>query len=224
MTRTPVLLGDVCEVTPSPSSDLFSELTADGEGTPVVTPADISDTRRIDAQALRRLPGDSVGLERFRLRPGDLVLVRLGRVGRVGLVGEDARDWIYHASCIRIRPDEEQVDPVYLSSYLAHPPVVDELLSHVHVGTVPMLTAGSLKRLPLVLPPLHKQRLMAGALGEVSLQMDVHHRMLARLDALRQGMFARMLGDEFPSTATSRPAGPLLERRAPRTRRTNRMS
>ncbi|MFD9354110.1 restriction endonuclease subunit S [Streptomyces sp. NPDC060031] len=220
----PVMLGDLCEITPSPTSDLFTELTTDGEGTPVVTPADITDARRIDSQALRRLPGEGNDLERFRLRPGDLVLVRLGGVGRIALVDETVRDWIYHSSCIRIRPDTEQIDPVYLSAYLAHPPVVAELLSHVQTVTVPTLTAGSLGRLPVALPSLQRQRLMARALSEVSLQMDIQHRMLARLDALRQGLFTHMLGDEFPDASPSRPLGHVPERKAQRTRRTNRMS
>ncbi|MFJ3663939.1 hypothetical protein ACIPPM_26160 [Streptomyces sp. NPDC090119] len=102
--------------------------------------------------------------------------------------------------------------------------MVDELLSRAQVGTVPVLTAGSLKGLQVVLPDLREQQLMAGALSEVGLQMEIQHRILARLDAVRQGLFTQMLGDEFPGTPLSRPTGALPERRAPRTRRTNRMS
>lgn len=218
------MLGDLCQVTPSPSSDLFTELSAEAEGTPVVTPADITSARQVDVQALRRLPITATGLERYRLRPGDLVLVRLGGVGRIALVNDRDEEWIYHSSCIRIRPDTSRVDPVYLAAYLAHPPVVDELLSHVQVGTVPVLTAGSLTGLPVALPELREQRLMAGALSEVALQMSIQHRILTRLDAVRQGLFTKMLGDEIPGTAASRPTGTQSQRKAPRTRRTNRMS
>ncbi len=219
-----VMLGDLCQVTPSPSSDLFSELSAESEGTPVVTPADITGAQRIDTRALRRLPSATTGLERYHLLPNDLILVRLGGVGRIALVDKIAKNWIYHSSCIRIRPDTSRVDPVYLAAYLAHPPVVDKLLSHVQVGTVPVLTAGSLKDLPVALPDLREQQLMAGALNEVALQMEIQHQILARLDAVRQGLFTQMLGDELPGAGASRPTGALPERKAPRTRRTNRMS
>jgi type I restriction enzyme S subunit len=193
-----VSLGDLCEITPSPSSDLFTELTVDIEGTSVVTPADITDSQRIAPEALRRLPATSTGLERFRLRPDDLVLVRLGGVGKVALIGEDVDGWVYHSSCIRIRPDIGRVDPVYLTAYLAHPPVVDQLLSHAQVGTVPVLTASSLAALPVTLPDPPRQRLIAGALGEVGLQLDIQHRIIARLNSVRQGLFTQMLGDELP--------------------------
>ncbi|MFI0268237.1 restriction endonuclease subunit S [Streptomyces luteogriseus] len=218
-----VRLGDICAVTASPSSDLFTELGLDVDGVPVVTPADITDAQRIDPEALRQVP-DITGLERFRLRSGDLVIVRLGGVGKVALVDEAADGWVYHSSCIRIRPDSERVDPVYLAAYLAHPPVAGELLSHVQVGTVPVLTTRSLEGLPVLLPDARRQRIMAEALGEVSLQMDLQQRILTRLSAVRQGLFAQMLGDELPGTTASRAPSAAPERRAPRTRRTSRMS
>ncbi|AWZ07114.1 MULTISPECIES: restriction endonuclease subunit S [unclassified Streptomyces] len=219
-------LGECCDVTASPSSDLFVDLATDASGTPVVTPADVTRTGRIEVSTLRRLPDAPASLNRYGLRPGDLMLVRLGAVGRVALIEESARDqgWVYHSSCMRIRPDTERVDPLYLSSYLAHPPVADQLLSYAQVGTVSSLTASAVKGLGVALPDLRTQRLLAGALGEMAQQADIQHRMLARLDAVRQGLFTQLLGEDFPDTGASRPEGHLPERRAPRTRRTNRMS
>ncbi|MEU3523444.1 restriction endonuclease subunit S [Streptomyces sp. NPDC038707] len=224
MTPQLVRLGDICTVTASPSSDLFTEFGVDVEGVPVVTPADIRDSQRIDPEALRQVPDTITGLERFRLRSGDLVIVRLGGVGKVALVDDTADGWVYHSSCIRVRPHIERVDPVYLAAYLAHPPVVAELLSHVQVGTVPVLTTQSLEGLPVLLPNARRQRIMAEALGEVSLQMDLQQRILMRLSAVKQGIFSQMLGDELPGTTTSRAPSAAPERRAPRTRRTSRMS
>lgn len=224
MSPQSVRLGDLCAVTASPSSDLFTELALDVEGTPVVTPADITDAQRIDPEALRQVPDTVTSLERFRLRPGDLVMVRLGGVGKVALVDEAAEGWVYHSSCIRIRPDAERVDPLYLAAYLAHPPVVAELLSHVQVVTVPVLTTQALEGLPVLLPDVRRQRIMAGALREVGLQMDLQRRILTRLSAVRQGLFTQMLGDELPGATVSRATGAMPERRMPRTRRTNRMS
>lgn len=219
-----VPLGDLCEITASPSSDLFAALTVSPVGTPVVTPADINGAQRITAETLRRLPDAPAGVERYRLRPGDLVLVRLGNVGKVALVDADADGWVYHSSCIRIRPGTERVNPVYLAAYLAHPAVVDQLLSQVQMVTVPVLTAESLSRLPVVLPSLDVQRVMAMALAEVGVQMDIQQRILDRLTRVKQALLTDLLGDELSEHAASRPHTSLLERRAPRTRRTNRMS
>lgn len=219
-----VPLGDLCEITASPSSDLFATLAVSAVGTPVVTPADITDAQRISTEALRRLPDAPAGVERYRLRPGDLVLVRLGNVGKVALLDAEVDGWVYHSSCIRIRPDGERVNPVYLAAYLAHPPVVDQLLSHVQVGTVPVLNADSLRRLPVMLPAADVQQVVSKALTEVSVQMGIQQQILTRLNFIKQGLLAHLLGDELSEGAASRPQTLPLEQRAPRTRRTNRMS
>lgn len=224
MTPQSAPLGDLCEITASPSSDLFTTLTVSAVGTPVVTPADITSTQRVSTETLRRLPDAPVGVERYRLRPGDLVLVRLGNVGKVALLDAHASDWVYHSSCIRIRPDADRVSPVYLAAYLAHPPVVDQLLSQVQVGTVPVLNAGSLRSLPVVLPAPDIQRVMAKALAEMDMQIDIQQQILTRLSSVKQGLLTHLLGDELPGDAVSRPQTLPYERRAPRTRRTNRMS
>jgi len=241
-----VALSEVCEVAPGPSSDFLPPLTSDGQGPAVVTPADITDAGGVTVPGLRRLPeapGDEF-LARFRLRPGDLVVVRLGAVGRVALVGGAGCDgpaaaapgtWVYHSSCVRLRPDPGRVEPGFLAAYLAHPPVADQLLSRTHVGTVPMLTAGVLRDFPVFLPPLTRQRLMAGALREVVEQMDICHRMIGKLGAQREGMLGRMLAEEFeerfggPEGAPeSRVPGALTmptgRVRPVRTRRTSRLS
>ncbi|MEW2300995.1 restriction endonuclease subunit S [Streptomyces sp. NPDC006655] len=248
-----VLLGDVCEVAPSPSSDLLPPLTLDGKGPAVVTPADITDAGGVAVPGLRRLPGTPGDefLARFRLLPGDIVVVRLGAVGRVGLVDGAARGgWVsappgmlvYHSSCIRLRPDSERVEPSFLAAYLAHPPVADHMVSRAHLGTVPMLTAGVLRDLPVFLPPMHRQKLMAKALREVGEQMDLYHRMIGKLGAQKEGMLGRMLADEFEeldtsgvprgwafggasaSRASGVPAVPPNRVRLVRTRRTSRLS
>jgi type I restriction enzyme S subunit len=241
-----VALGEVCEVAPGPSSDLLPPLASDGRGPAVVTPADMTGAGGVAVPGLRRMPEMPGGefLERFRLRSGDLVVVRLGAVGRVALVDRATHGgpisatsgmWVYHSSCVRLRPDLGRVEPGFLSAYLAHPPVVDQLVSRAHVGTVPMLTASVLRDLPVFLPPLHRQRAMAGALREVGEQMDICHRMIGKLGAQREGMLGRMLEEEFEETfeglgdavvsrALGIPGVPPGGARPTRTRRTSRLS
>jgi hypothetical protein len=90
--------------------------------------------------------------------------------------------------------------------------------------TVPVLTTQALEGLPVLLPDVRWQRIMAGALREVGLQMDLQRRILTRLSAVREGLFTQMLGEELPGATVSRATGAMPERRMPRTRRTNRMS
>ncbi|WP_326672475.1 restriction endonuclease subunit S [Streptomyces sp. NBC_01257] len=218
-------LGDLCEITPSPSSDLFVDLAVEAEGVPVISPADIAEGRVVNQSLLRCLPQESADtMVRFKVLPDDLVVVRQGAVGKVALIEERSRGWIYHSSCIRLRPDVHAVHPAYLTAYLAHPPVVDQMLARTHVGTVATITAGVLAELPVALPPLQEQRLIAQALGEVDLQVDVQRRLLGRLEALRPALLSQMLGGEVPGDRTGKPVDTPVERRPGRVRRMNRMS
>ncbi|MFJ7267447.1 restriction endonuclease subunit S [Streptomyces sp. NPDC099050] len=218
-------LGDLSEVRPSPSSDQFAGLGEGLGGTPVISPGDLVGGRVAERSLLRGLETVPNTLERFRVLPGDLVMVRQGAVGRIALVEERSRGWLYHSACVRIRPLREQVDPDYLVAYLAHPKVVDQLLAHANVGTVTTVTARMVEDLPVAVPPLAEQRLLAGALAEVDAQMETHRRSLARLAALRPALITHLLGGEVPGERLPIPAvAPETARRTARGPRPRRLS
>ncbi|MFF0969988.1 restriction endonuclease subunit S [Streptomyces sp. NPDC003703] len=222
--RADYRLGDLCQITASPSSDMFVDLAEGVEGTPVLSPADITAGQRVDASHVRSLPRIEEGLARYRLLPGDLVVVRQGAVGRVALIGEPESGWIYHSSCMRLRPDKHAVHPAYLAAYLAHPPVVDQMLARTHQGTVATITVDVLADLPVALPTPEEQRLIAQALGEVDVQLRVQRQLLHRLEALRPALLSQMLGGDVPGERGIGPAVTAAGRRPGRTRRTSRMS
>ncbi|WP_432253544.1 restriction endonuclease subunit S [Streptomyces sp. HNM1019] len=216
-------LGELSKVTPSPSSDQFEGLGEGLRGTPVISPGDMADGKISERSILRSLEVVPDNLDRFKVEPGDLVMVRQGAVGRIALVEERSRGWLYHFACMRIRPLQALVDPGYLIAYLSHPKVLDQLLARANVGTVTTVTARMVEELPVAVPPLAKQRLLVGALVEVDAQMDNHRRSLARLEALRPALITHLLGGEVPGERlpipTAAPEGPRRPARGPRARR-----
>ncbi|MEW2453225.1 restriction endonuclease subunit S [Streptomyces albus] len=218
-------LGELADVTPSPSSDQFEGLGEGLSGTPVISPADIVDQKIAERSLLRALDDVPDALERFRVTPGDVVMVRQGAVGRIALVTERSRGWLYHFACMRIRPRHELVEPGYLTAYLSHPKVLDQLLARANVGTVVTVTARTVEEMPVAVPPLPEQRLLAGALAEVDRQMDNHRQSLARLQALRPALITHLLGGEVPGERLPIPtAPPGTERRTARGPRPRKMS
>ncbi|MFG3504076.1 restriction endonuclease subunit S [Streptomyces sp. NPDC047821] len=217
-------LGDLGEITPSPSSDLFTNLAGDVTGTPVIAPGDIEAGRVVERARLRSLASVTHALERFRVRPGDLVVVRQGAVGRTALIEERSRDWIYHSACVRVRPDPAFVDPGFLAAYLAYPPVLDQLLARTNVGTVTTVTSSVLAGLEVVLPALEDQKTLARALREVDTQMDLHRQTLTRLEALKPALMSHALGGEVPGGRSEEHPGAPAARRVARGPRVRRMS
>ncbi|UYB40150.1 restriction endonuclease subunit S [Streptomyces sp. Je 1-4] len=218
-------LGELSEITPSPSSDQFEGLDEGLGGTPVISPGDIIDGEIAEQSLLRSMKAVPGSLVRFRVEPGDLIMVRQGAVGRIALVEERSRGWLYHFACMRIRPDRTRVEPGYLIAYLSHPKVLDQLIARANVGTVTTVTARMVEELPVALPLLAEQRLLAGAVAEVDAQMNNHRQALARLGALRPALITHLLGGEVPGERLPIPAvAPGAARRGARGPRPRRLS
>lgn len=114
---TALQLGDICRITPGAATKDSPDGTI-----PVVKPRNVvsgrivGPTDHIDAdQALQR--------STYRIQPGDILCTRTGTVGKIALASSAEDGWIFGTGLIRIRirPDTgQQVDPLFLSIYLAH--------------------------------------------------------------------------------------------------------
>lgn len=188
-------LADVCEITASPSSDAFHGLSSEVEdGTPVLSPPDITGEGHIDDGHVRQVPHVTASLERFRLAAGDIVVVRQGTLGRSTLITDRHRGWLYGSACMRVRPDRDLVEPAYLASYLAHPPVMAWLVARANPGTVATINTAVVARIPVPVPDRKQQQMIANALDEVDTQVSTQRALLSRLETLRPALLADFLG------------------------------
>ncbi len=196
-------LGELCEIVPGPSGTLLDAMSAElDNGVPVVNPPDITEWNTVDERRLRRVSvavADSVAT-RFRLRAGDVVLVR--QVARGAPFGRRARmerwqeGWLFSTSCVRISVTSERLLPEYLTYYLGDVRVRSWFEGRANPGSaVRTLTSGQVARLPVVLPDLDRQRELAGALGEIDRQIQANDRASAKLGLFGQGLLTERLRD-----------------------------
>lgn len=223
-------LGILCEITPGPSGTLQGELTEAVDGVPVLTPPEITQRNTVDARTVRCISHEHAEtLGRFRLAAGDLVCVRQGSLGRLALVDAQQAGWLYGSACMRLRVRRNtagvEILPAYLLRYLAHPPVRDWLLARANPGTVPTINTSAIADVPVAVPPVARQRAIAGALTAIDEQAESYQQSLQRLEQLRPALFAEFLGDGLPWNYA---AGSDSARREPRrsvsARRSGRMS
>lgn len=187
-------LGEVCQVTPGPSGVLLDNLHDGPNGVPVVAPPDITDQGSINAKHVRRASVDRAEkLSRFRLREGDILYVRQGAIGRLALAGPQYTGWIYSSACLRIRPNKELVLPAYLAAFLSYEPTRSIVLEQALPGTVPSLNVSRFPEIPIVLPPLSQQQVIAETIGDIAANADIHRAIVDRLNVLRQAVFADMI-------------------------------
>jgi type I restriction enzyme S subunit len=223
-------LGSFCEITPGPSGTVQGELAEAVDGVPVLTPPEITQRNTIDARTIRNVSHEHAGtLARFRLEEGDLVCVRQGSLGRFALIGATQAGWLYGSACMRLRvrrnADGVEILPAYLLLYLTYPPVRDWLLARANPGTVPTINVSALAAVPVTVPPMARQRSIAGALAAIDDQVESYRQSLERLEQLRPALFAEFLGDSLPvHYAVSSQNAYAEPRRNVSTRRSGRMS
>jgi type I restriction enzyme, S subunit len=101
------------------------------------------------------------------VRAGDLVFTCWGTIGQVGLIPRHGPypEYIISNKQLKLRPNRELVDFIYLFYYFASPQMVQHIKSRAIGAAVPGINLGILKALPVVAPPIQTQRRIADILS-----------------------------------------------------------
>lgn len=122
------------------------------EGVPVVMPKNMAD-KKIREEGIARIPSElAATLPRHILRDGDIVYGRRGDIGRRAFVTHREDGWFCGTGCLRIRPDKSKVSPRYLFDALGLPETDGAIKGRAHGATMPNLSAGLMKSVPVFLP------------------------------------------------------------------------
>jgi type I restriction enzyme S subunit len=132
-------------------------------------------------------------LEKYRVREGDLLFSRMATVGRAGLVTKQFDNLIFNYHLMRLRLDNELIDPYYFLYYVRGSKAVTDYVKEVnHGATRDGINTEQLLGLPVSLPPLEEQRRIVAeverrlsVVGEVESAVEAG---LARAARLRQAV------------------------------------
>ena len=125
------------------------------------------------------------------VRGGDLVFTCWGTVGQVGIIPVNGpfQEYIISNKQLKLRPNLEISDPVYLFFYFAGPKMVQHILGKAIGAAVPGINLGILKGLPVVLPPLPLQRRIAGILSAYDELIENSQRRIRILEAMALAIY-----------------------------------
>lgn len=124
-------------------------------------------------------------LKRYTVRPGDVLITIMGTCGRCAVVPDDIPLAINtkHLCCISL--NRELCLPEFLHSYFLRHPVAQEYLLRTAKGAIMSgLNMGLIKSLPVVLPPLERQRLFVSRCQAIHELRSPHVAALTELDLL----------------------------------------
>lgn len=207
-------LGECCEVQPGPSGSVLKTSDYVLDGIPVVRAENVGDNLVPDATKTVSV-NTAERLDRYRLLPGDIVLVRIGETTRLAMVSREQGGWVLGGSCIRIRvrlnDPPVRLAPSYLACYLAHPAVRDWLADHTQRGVQSTLRASTVNELPLVVPPKALQEVITTTARAIDAKIRAHEEVIRATKTLRGLLLPQLLtGHRGSSIISLGPGGGTL--------------
>ena len=138
-------------------SQLHAEEYVDGNGWPVVNPANIRDGRitPIDSMMISDIKRAELG--RHILREGDIVFGRRGEMGRAGLVTPTEAGWLCGTGSLRLRLADERLQADYLERLLRTQALKQYFLLNSVGSTMDNLNSEIVLDMPCLLPPIEAQ-------------------------------------------------------------------
>ncbi|MGO8950852.1 MAG: restriction endonuclease subunit S [Ktedonobacterales bacterium] len=187
------------------------------EGVPVLTIGCLTDEGLSLDKALFVSSEKASELERYMVKPGDVLFSRMASVGRAGMVPSSLESALINYHLMRLRLANWVIAPSFFIFYArGSSTVVDYLREVNHGATRDGINTGQLLGMPVALPPLAEQvQIVAeveqriSVIGELEATIETQ---LKRANRLRQSILERAFaGQLVPQNPTDEPAGVLLE-------------
>ena len=137
------------------------------------------------------------------LKPGDLVFPHRGNIGQVGITPDDGRRYMLSTSLMKLSPNREKADPLYLMYFFKSTVGRASLLMNAsQVGTPGIATPlKSLRGIQLPLPPLQIQNEIADTLSKLDDRITLLRETNTTLEAIAQSLFKSWFVDFDPVRA-----------------------
>jgi type I restriction enzyme S subunit len=167
------------------------------DGVPVVMPKDIIDCR-ISTASIARIPEELADrLGRHRMRIGDTVYGRRGDIGRRAYIGRRQNEWFCGTGCLRIRPDPSLITPRFLYEALGSPATAGFIANQAKGSTMPNLSAGALKDVPIICPPRSLQRAFLEVVEPMNELVENLSEQTTKLAQARDLLLPRLMNGEI---------------------------
>jgi type I restriction enzyme S subunit len=154
------------------------------DGIRIVRITDLNENGTLDFSTMPRLDVSAEDIEKYQLKPGDLVFARSGAtVGKVALIQPDGPPCIAGAYFITMR-FQDLVEPVYVREVLTAKSVRAIVTRRSRQAAQQNFSGPGLRALPMPVPPLTLQRCFTRQVSAVENVKAVQQASMTKCDAL----------------------------------------
>ena len=166
------------------------------DGIPVVMPKNMI-AFRIVSDGIARIPEQTAErLTRHRLIEGDTVYGRRGDIGRRAYVSEREVGWLCGTGCLRMRPNNQKIDPRFLFDALGAPKTAGTIANRAKGATLPNLNSTILRSVPVLVPSRPMQELYSSKIRPIKSQIETLAAYNEKLGAARDLLLPRLMSGE----------------------------
>jgi type I restriction enzyme S subunit len=156
----------------------------------------------IDINDPRFLETTDQEFERWKLLPGDVLVIEgngsADQIGRTALFRGEIQDCIHQNHVIRIRPNQQLVDPEYLNVYL-NSSLGQQQMKEISRTTSGLfnLSVGRIKSLKIPIPPPPEQRRIVAHLDHLQAKVDEVKRLQMETEREMEALVPAVLAKAF---------------------------
>lgn len=141
-------------------------------------------------------------LNTLKLEAGDVLVIEGNgsedQIGRTALFRGEIDPCVHQNHVIRVRPNQEQIDPEYLNFYLNSPLGQQEIQSRSRTTSgLRTLSVGRIKQIKVVVPPLSVQKRVVAYFYDLQSKVDILKRKQAEISAELDAILPAILDKAF---------------------------
>jgi type I restriction enzyme, S subunit len=176
------------------------------EGVPVIRGGNLSANvaERMSDEGLVFVSKEkALEFKRSVVRSNDLIFTCWGTINQVGLITDelDYSEYIISNKQMKLTPDPEKADSLFLYYLFSSPIKQTEILSNGIGAAVPGFNLGQLKRHLVYLPPVKEQKRIAGILESLDKKIRQNNKTNQTLEQISQAIFKSWFVDFDPVKA-----------------------
>ena len=190
-------LSTIANVKTGPFGSSLHERDYVDDGTPIITVEHLGELGVIHENLPMVSDFDRERLNTYELLSGDIVFSRVGSVDRNSLISERENGWLFSGRLLRIRVNNKNILPAYLSYYFSQEPTKQRIRSVAVGQTMASLNTRILSEVEVAHPPTRvEQTAIATALSDADALINSLEKLIAKKRNIKQGAMQQLLTGE----------------------------